>query len=150
MDGGFCACVAKITDVWLYVLIFQFIYPSWVKKWEWYVYTYISTQTPTKDQTAMCNHQAYSPLYITLMSHRVICTHRKRVWSCMTPNVLTETRYQHKPWRICFMLSYSAGYPAEMLTEGAKSWRVEDESILATLVSIEADYPALADHEEIA
>ena len=39
---------------------------------------------------------------------------------------------------------------AEMLTEGAKSWRVEDESILATLVYIEAKYPALADYEEIA
>ena len=46
--------------------------------------------------------------------------------------------------------SGSAGYPAEMLTEGAKSWRVEDKSTLATLVNIEAEYPALADHEEIA
>ena len=37
-----------------------------------------------------------------------------------------------------------------MLTEGAKSWRVEDDSSLAPLVNIEAEYPALADHEEIA
>ena len=46
--------------------------------------------------------------------------------------------------------SGSAGYRVEMLTEGAKSWRVEDESTLATMVNIEAEYPALADHEEIA
>ena len=37
-----------------------------------------------------------------------------------------------------------------MLTEGAKSCRVEDESTLATLANIEAEYPALADREEIA
>ena len=37
-----------------------------------------------------------------------------------------------------------------MLTEGAKSWRAEDESTLAPSVNIEAEYPALADHEEIA
>ena len=44
----------------------------------------------------------------------------------------------------------SAGYSAEMLTEDGKSWRVEDESTLASSVNIEAEYPALADHEEIA
>ena len=43
--------------------------------------------------------------------------------------------------------SGSAGYPAEMLTEGAKSWRVEDESTLATLVNIEAEYPPLVDQK---
>ena len=37
-----------------------------------------------------------------------------------------------------------------MLTEDGKSWRVEDESTLASSVNIEAEYPALADHEEIA
>ena len=46
--------------------------------------------------------------------------------------------------------SGSAGYSAEMLTEDGKSWRVEDESTLASSVNIEAEYPALADHEEIA
>ena len=47
--------------------------------------------------------------------------------------------------------SYSLSHDqVEMLTEGAKSWRVEDESTLATLVNIEVEYPALADHEEIA
>ena len=46
--------------------------------------------------------------------------------------------------------SASAGYSAEMLTEDGKSWRVEDESTLASSVNIEAEYPALADHEEIA
>ena len=46
--------------------------------------------------------------------------------------------------------SGSAGYSAEMLTEDGKSWQVEDESTLASSVSIEAEYPALADHEEIA
>ena len=50
--------------------------------------------------------------------------------------------------------SGSAGYrgwiSSEMLTDGAKSWQVEDKSTLATLVNIKADYPALADHEEIA
>ena len=46
--------------------------------------------------------------------------------------------------------SGSAGYPAEMLTEDGISWRVEDESTLASSVNIEAEYPALADHEEIA
>ena len=37
-----------------------------------------------------------------------------------------------------------------MLTEGAEIWRVEDESTLAPSVNIEVEYPALADHEEIA
>ena len=37
-----------------------------------------------------------------------------------------------------------------MLTEDGKSWRVEDESTLAPSVNIEAEYPVLADHEEIA
>ena len=37
-----------------------------------------------------------------------------------------------------------------MLTEGAQSWRVEDKSPLVPSVNIEAEYPALADHEEIA
>ena len=46
--------------------------------------------------------------------------------------------------------SGSAGYSAEMLTEDGKSWWVEDESTLASSVNIEAEYPALADHEEIA
>ena len=46
--------------------------------------------------------------------------------------------------------SGSAGYSAEMLTEDGKSWRVEDESTLASSVNIEAEYPALADHEELA
>ena len=46
--------------------------------------------------------------------------------------------------------SGSAGYSAEMLTEDGKSWRVEDESTLASSVNIEAEYPAPADHEEIA
>ena len=46
--------------------------------------------------------------------------------------------------------SGSAGYSAEMLTEDGISWRVEDESTLASSVNIEAEYPALADHEEIA
>ena len=46
--------------------------------------------------------------------------------------------------------SGSAGYSAEMLTEDGKSWRVEDESTLASSVNIEVEYPALADHEEIA
>ena len=46
--------------------------------------------------------------------------------------------------------SGSAGYSAEMLTEDGKSWRVEDESTLASSVNIEAEYPALADREEIA
>ena len=45
--------------------------------------------------------------------------------------------------------SGSAGYSAEMLTEDGKSWRVEDESTLASSVNIEAEYPALADHEEL-
>ena len=47
-------------------------------------------------------------------------------------------------------LSGSAVYSAEMLTEGANSWQVEDESTLAPLVNIEAEYAALADHKEIA
>ena len=46
--------------------------------------------------------------------------------------------------------SGSAGYSAEMLTEDGKSWRVEDESTLASSVNIEAEYPALNDHEELA
>ena len=37
-----------------------------------------------------------------------------------------------------------------MLTEGAESWRIKDESTLAPPVNIEAEYPGLADHEEIA
>ena len=46
--------------------------------------------------------------------------------------------------------SASAGYSAEMLTEDGNSWRVEDESTLASSVNIEAEYPARADHEELA
>ena len=46
--------------------------------------------------------------------------------------------------------SSSVVYSAEMLTEGAQSWRVEDESTLAPLINIEAYYTALDDHEEIA
>ena len=46
--------------------------------------------------------------------------------------------------------SGSAGYPAEMLTEDGISWRVQDESTLASSVNIETEYPALTDHEEIA
>ena len=46
---------------------------------------------PRKIQVTICNHQADSPLMHGLMSDLVMCKFRK-VWSYMTPNVLTETR----------------------------------------------------------
>ena len=36
-----------------------------------------------------------------------------------------------------------------MLTEGAQSWRVEDEKTWAPSVNIEVDYPELSDYDEI-
>ena len=69
-----------------------------------------------------------------------------------TNYLLTCFVYQQENIERLFIESWSgsAGYSAEMLTEDGKSWRVEDESTLASSVNIEAEYPALADHEEIA
>ena len=51
-----------------------------------------------------------------------------------------------KGYSLSHAWSGSAGYSAEMLTEGAQSWRVEDESTLTPSVNIEAKYPALVDY----
>ena len=48
-------------------------------------------KTLRKIKVATCNHQADSSITCGLMSDLVICKFRK-VWSCMTPNVLTEIR----------------------------------------------------------
>ena len=45
--------------------------------------------------------------------------------------------------------SGNSGYSTEMLTEGAQSWRVEDESTWAPSVNIEVEYPERPDHDEI-
>ena len=45
--------------------------------------------------------------------------------------------------------SGSSGYSTEMLTEGAQSWRVEDESTWAPSVNIEVEYLELSEYDEI-
>ena len=45
--------------------------------------------------------------------------------------------------------SGSSGYSTEMLTEGAQSWRVEDESTWTPSVNIEVEYLELSEYDEI-
>ena len=57
-----------------------------------YVYPYFAAQAPEEDLVTICNYRADSPLYVWLDERAGDLQAWKRVWSYMTPNVLTEPK----------------------------------------------------------